>query len=64
MAGHPQSAATRAKISKALKGKRHPHRGVSPSAAARAKLSAALKGKPHPHKGVKGPHKRKSATRR
>jgi hypothetical protein len=39
--GHTVSAATRAKISAALKGK--PHKGHAISAATRAKISAALK---------------------
>lgn len=43
------SAATRAKISTALKGKKH--KGHALTASARAKISAALKGKKHPHKG-------------
>lgn len=49
--GHPMTAATRAKISAALRGKHHPHKGHAISSATRAKISAALKGKPHPHKG-------------
>jgi hypothetical protein len=48
--GKPLSSATRAKISKALTGKKHPHKGHAMSAAAKAKLSAARKGKKHPHK--------------
>jgi hypothetical protein len=43
----PMSAATKAKLSRAMKGKKHPHKGHPMSAAARAKLSAALKGKHH-----------------
>lgn len=55
--GHPMSAATRAKISAALKGRHHAghpgthHRGHPMSAATRAKISAALRGKHHPHRG-------------
>lgn len=51
--GHPMSAATRAKISAALKGRKHArrkgghHKGHPVSAATRAKLSAALRGKHH-----------------
>lgn len=47
--GHALSPETRAKISKALKGKKH--QGHALSSSARAKISAALKGKKHPHKG-------------
>jgi DNA-binding transcriptional ArsR family regulator len=47
--GHALSAATRAKISKALKGKKR--KGHALSSSARAKISAALKGKRHPHAG-------------
>lgn len=43
------SAEARAKISAALKGKKH--KGHALSSSARAKISAALKGKKHPHKG-------------
>lgn len=53
------SPATRAKISAALRGKKHPHRGVRPSAAARAHESAAHRGKHHHHKG----HRMSAATR-
>lgn len=53
----PMSAATKAKISRALKGRKHPHKGHRLSAAARAKISAALRGKHH-----KG-HKESAATR-
>lgn len=50
--GRKLSAATKAKISRALKGRKrkkakHPHKGHKLSAAARAKISAALKGKKH-----------------
>lgn len=55
----PVSAATRARISAALRGKKHPHRGVRPSAATRARESAAHKGKRHPHRG----HRMSAATR-
>lgn len=55
----PMSLATRKKISAALRGKRHPHRGHRPSAATRARESAAHKGKRHPHKG----HRLSAATR-
>ena len=41
------SAATRAKISATLRGRRHPHKGHPLSLATRAKISAALKAKPH-----------------
>jgi len=63
--GHPVSPATRAKISRALKGKRHPHKGWHGhhrklSAATRTKISKALKGKHHPHRG----HRQSAATRR
>ncbi len=44
--GYHLSAATRAKISAALRGKHHPHKGHPMSAATRAKISAALKGHP------------------
>ncbi|NUP48069.1 MAG: hypothetical protein HOW97_12250 [Catenulispora sp.] len=44
------SAATRKKISKALKGKHHHHKGHKVSAATRRKLSKALKGKHHRHR--------------
>jgi hypothetical protein len=57
--GHPMTAATRAKVSAALRGKSHPHKGHAVSTAAKAKISAALKGKPHPHKG----HPMTAATR-
>ena len=53
----PMSAAARAKLSRELKGKKHPHKGHPMSAAARAKISAALRGKRH-----KG-HRESSATR-
>lgn len=53
--GHPMSAATKAKIAAALKGKHHGgakkgshHKGHPLSATARAKISAALKGKHRP----------------
>lgn len=39
----PMSAAARANISAALRGKPHPHKGHPMSAATRAKISAALK---------------------
>ena len=55
----PMSAATKAKLSKALKGKKHPHKGHKMSAAARAKLSKEMKGKHRHHKG----HKESAATR-
>jgi hypothetical protein len=48
--GHPESTATRAKISAKLKGKAHPHKGHAQSAAARAKISAKIKGS---HRGSK-----------
>ncbi|TCO57133.1 NUMOD3 domain-containing DNA-binding protein [Actinocrispum wychmicini] len=49
VAGHrTMSAATKAKIAAALKGKPNPHPGRPLSAAARAKISAKLKGKQHP----------------
>jgi hypothetical protein len=58
VAGHGKrhlSPETRAKISAAMRGKHHPHRGHAMSAATRAKISQALhnrlKGRPHPHKG-------------
>lgn len=57
--GHPVSAATREKLSKALRGKKHPHKGHAVSAATRAKLAAAKKGKKHPHRG----HPLTAATR-
>lgn len=57
--GHPMTAATRAKISAALKGKKHPHKGHAVSAQTKAKISAALTGKPHPHAG----HPMTAATR-
>ena len=63
--GHKQSAATRTKISRALKGKHHKRRKPSTrhhrhlSAAQRAKISRALKGKHHKHKG----HRLSAATR-
>ena len=53
------SAATKAKLSKAMKGKRHPHKGHPMSAAAREKLSRAMRGRHHKHKG----HKESAATR-
>lgn len=53
------TAATRRKISAALRGKKHPHRGVRPTAATRARESAAHRGKRHPHKG----HRMSAATR-
>jgi hypothetical protein len=50
-----QTDATRAKISRTLTGKHHPHRGHAMSTAARHKIavavSARLKGRPHPHRG-------------
>lgn len=46
-ASHKLSAATRAKISAALRGRPHPHKGHPLSLATRAKISAALKAKPH-----------------
>jgi NUMOD3 motif len=46
------SAAARARMSAARKGKPHPHKGVHPSALARLHESQAHLGKPHPHKGV------------
>lgn len=49
--GKHLSAATKKKISRSLKGKRHPHKGHKQSKATRAKISKALKGKKHPHKG-------------
>lgn len=60
--GHPESAATRAKISAALKayhkahpstGKKKPHKGHPESAKTKAKISAALKAydKAHPRTG-------------
>lgn len=55
----PVSAATKKKISDALKGKKHRHKGHKTSAATREKLRKALKGKKHPHKG----HKMSAATR-
>jgi hypothetical protein len=39
------SAEGRAAMSRARKGKAHPHKGHSPSAATRAKIAAALKGR-------------------
>lgn len=57
--GHKLSAATRKKISNALRGKKHPHKGHPESPATRAKISRALKGKKHPHKG----HPESAATR-
>lgn len=50
--GHKLSAATKAKISRALKGRKrkkahHPHKGHKLSASTRAKISQALRGKPH-----------------
>lgn len=63
--GHKLSAATKAKISAKLKGKKHPghkgtHKGHPMSAATRAKISAALKGRHTAgHKG----HAMSSATR-
>lgn len=50
--GHKLSAATKAKISRALKGRKrkkapHPHKGHPLSAATKAKISAALRGKTH-----------------
>lgn len=39
------SAAARAAMSRARKGKPHPHKGHSPSAATRAKIAAALRGR-------------------
>jgi hypothetical protein len=55
--GHAVSSETRAKLSAAARGKKHPHKGHAVTAATRAKLSAAAKGKPH-----KG-HAVSSATR-
>lgn len=55
--GHSPSAATRAKISKALRGRHHPHKGHRLSAATRAKISRSLKGRHH-----KG-HRLSAATR-
>lgn len=55
----PVTAATRRKISAALRGKKHPHRGVRPTAATRARESAAHRGKRHPHRG----HPMSAATR-
>jgi hypothetical protein len=49
--GHAVSAATRAKISAALRGKKHPHKGHAITAQTRAKIAAAERGKRHPHKG-------------
>lgn len=72
--GHPISAATRAKMAAARKGralsastrakisaalKGKKHAGHALSSSARAKISAALKGKKHPHKG----HAESAATR-
>lgn len=51
--GH-ESAATRAKISAALRGRHHPHRGRRWTPAQRAALSARLRGRRHPHKGWHG----------
>jgi hypothetical protein len=58
------SAAARAKLSREMKGRRHPHKGHRMSAATREKISRALKGKHHKkrrhhHKG----HKESAATR-
>jgi hypothetical protein len=58
-AGHKLSAATKAKISRALKGRKrkkapHPHKGHPLSAATKAKISRALKGKTHPGHAVSG----------
>lgn len=55
----PMSTATKRRISAALRGKKHPHRGVRPTAATRARESAAHKGRRHPHKG----HRMSAATR-
>jgi hypothetical protein len=57
--GHAVSAATRAKISAALRGKKHPHKGHAITAQTRAKIAAAERGKKHPHKG----HAETAATR-
>lgn len=57
--GRHLSKATKDKISKALRGKKHPHKGHPQSKTARERISAALKGKKHPHKG----HKMSAATR-
>lgn len=45
MAKRTYSAEARAAMSRARKGKPHPHKGHSPSAATRAKISRALKGR-------------------
>lgn len=55
--GRKLSAATKAKISRALKGRKkkkapHPHKGHPLSAATKAKISKALKGKSHPGHAV------------
>jgi hypothetical protein len=58
--GKHLSSKTRSKISRSLKGKKHPHKGHKVSAATRKKLSKALKGRKHPHKG----HKASAAARK
>lgn len=61
--GHKTTAATRKKLSAALKGKKrkitHPgsHKGRKLSTAARQAMSARMKGKKHPHKGHPGVHR-------
>lgn len=57
--GVPLSASAKKKISDALRGKKHPHKGHAMTAEARAKIAKAEKGKKHPHKG----HPMTSATR-
>lgn len=56
--GVPLSAAAK-KISDALRGRKHPHKGHAESADTRAKISKAEKGKKHPHRG----HPMTTATR-
>jgi hypothetical protein len=51
---HAESSATKAKISAALHGKHHPHKGHALTAATRLKIAAAERGKHHPHRGHHG----------
>lgn len=57
--GVPLSASAKKKISDALRGKKHPHKGHATTASTRAKIAKAEKGKRHPHKG----HAMTTATR-
>ena len=53
------SAAARAKLSRKMKGRKHPHKGHPMSAATRDKISQALRGRRHKHRG----HPESAATR-